>query len=261
MPVYRCLQLYGKSHFTVSVKLLILGRRNHLPTLIDAPARIQAPGNKPKLIDEYVGRVNSAEPGLSVAPMRSPAGWEEPGQTQEFEEFTVVLRGALRVEPRGGVLVVQAGKPTRLVGENGFATALRRRTARNASGPVSRPSARTRFTATNESRLAGGAHCRSSSPEFITFDANGSLAEFGPYHLAGRDKFQQANSVEARGPVYRELHHAAERQLLLRSEKDSSASDIQGLTHAGDLCPPGVEQFIPDLLAKRKPARTSPLSR
>ncbi len=81
-----------------------------MPTVIDAPARIPAPGKQPKLIDEYVGRVNSAETGVSVAHMHSPAGWEEPGQTPEFEEFTIVLRGMLQVEYLGGVLRVQAGQ-------------------------------------------------------------------------------------------------------------------------------------------------------
>jgi mannose-6-phosphate isomerase-like protein (cupin superfamily) len=81
-----------------------------MPTLIDAPKRIQAAGNKPKLIDEYVGRVNTATADVSVAQMRSPAGWVEPGQTPEFDEFTVVLRGMLRVEHRGGAIDVRAGQ-------------------------------------------------------------------------------------------------------------------------------------------------------
>jgi mannose-6-phosphate isomerase-like protein (cupin superfamily) len=81
-----------------------------MPTLIDHPTRIEAAGNKPKLIDEYVGRVNTGEGRLSVAHMRSPGGWVEPGQTPEFDEFTVVLRGMLRVEHRGGVLDVRAGQ-------------------------------------------------------------------------------------------------------------------------------------------------------
>jgi mannose-6-phosphate isomerase-like protein (cupin superfamily) len=81
-----------------------------MPTLIDAPKRIEAAGNKPKLIDEYVGRVNTATADVSVAQMRSPAGWVEPGQTPEFDEFTVVLRGMLRVEHRGGAIDVRAGQ-------------------------------------------------------------------------------------------------------------------------------------------------------
>ena len=81
-----------------------------MPTLISAPKRIEAAGNKPKLIDEYVGRVNTATEAASVAHMRSPAGWVEPGQAPEFDEFTVVLRGMLRVEYRGGALEVRAGQ-------------------------------------------------------------------------------------------------------------------------------------------------------
>ena len=81
-----------------------------LPTLIPAPTRIAAAGTKPKLIDEYVGRVNTRTPAVSVAHMRSPQGWEEPGQTPQFDEFTVVVKGTLRVRHRGGVLDVRAGQ-------------------------------------------------------------------------------------------------------------------------------------------------------
>ena len=81
-----------------------------MPTHISSPSRITAAGNKPKLIDEYIGRVNSKTEALSVAHMRSPGGWVEPGQTPEFEEFTVVLKGALRVEFEGGEMLVQAGQ-------------------------------------------------------------------------------------------------------------------------------------------------------
>jgi mannose-6-phosphate isomerase-like protein (cupin superfamily) len=80
------------------------------PTLIAQPTRVQAAGNKPKLIDEYVGRVNSATSAVSIAHMRSPVGWQEPGQTPEFDEFTVVVKGALRVEYAGGSLDVRAGQ-------------------------------------------------------------------------------------------------------------------------------------------------------
>ena len=66
--------------------------------------------DKPKLIDEYIGRVNSSHSALSVAHMRSPGGWQEPGQTPEFDEFTVVLRGLLRVEHHGGAIDVRAGQ-------------------------------------------------------------------------------------------------------------------------------------------------------
>ena len=81
-----------------------------MPELIAVPTRIVAAGNKPKAIDEYVGRVNSRTEAVSIAHMRSPAGWVEPGQTPEFDEYTVVLRGMLRVHHRGGTLDVRAGQ-------------------------------------------------------------------------------------------------------------------------------------------------------
>jgi ethanolamine utilization protein EutQ len=81
-----------------------------MPTLIPTPTRIQAAGNKPKLIDEYIGRVNSKTSAASVAHMRSPQGWIEPGQTPEFDEFTIVLKGTLRVEHKDGSLDVAAGQ-------------------------------------------------------------------------------------------------------------------------------------------------------
>jgi quercetin dioxygenase-like cupin family protein len=81
-----------------------------LPTLIQAPTRIQAAGNLPKLIDEYVGRVNTREARLSIAHMRSPAGWQEPAQTPEFEEYTIVLSGCLRVRHEQGTFNVVAGQ-------------------------------------------------------------------------------------------------------------------------------------------------------
>ncbi len=81
-----------------------------MPTLIPQPTRIQAVGNKPKIIDEYVGRVNSKTSAASVAHMRSPQGWLEPGQSPEFDEFTIVLKGTLRVEHKEGVLDVKAGQ-------------------------------------------------------------------------------------------------------------------------------------------------------
>jgi len=81
-----------------------------MPRLIERPTRVQAAGNKPKLIDEYVGRVNDGTSALSIAHMRSPAGWVEPGQTPDFDEYTVVLRGSLRVTHRGGTFDVRAGE-------------------------------------------------------------------------------------------------------------------------------------------------------
>jgi mannose-6-phosphate isomerase-like protein (cupin superfamily) len=81
-----------------------------MPTIISRPTRIEAAGTKPKIIEEYVGRVNSQTAGVSVAHMRSPEGWEEPGQTPEFDEYTYVLRGMLRVQHKDGVLDVAAGQ-------------------------------------------------------------------------------------------------------------------------------------------------------
>ncbi len=81
-----------------------------MPTLIPQPTRIQSAGNKPKLIDEYVGRVNSKTSAASVAHMHSPQGWLEPGQTPAFDEFTIVLKGMLRVEHTEGFLDVHAGQ-------------------------------------------------------------------------------------------------------------------------------------------------------
>jgi mannose-6-phosphate isomerase-like protein (cupin superfamily) len=79
-----------------------------MPTLVSSPTRIPVPGNK--VVEEYIGRVNSEDRAVSVAHMRSPSGWSEPGQQPEFDEFTLVLRGSLRVESKDGVLEVQAGQ-------------------------------------------------------------------------------------------------------------------------------------------------------
>lgn len=81
-----------------------------MPRLISAPTVIAAAGKKPKRIEEFVGRVNSGEIALSVALMKSPQGWIEPGQRPEFDEFTVVLRGLVRVEHETGTLDVRAGQ-------------------------------------------------------------------------------------------------------------------------------------------------------
>jgi mannose-6-phosphate isomerase-like protein (cupin superfamily) len=77
---------------------------------LQGPTRIQAAGNKPKIIEEFIGRVNSGDTALSIARMRSPSGWVEPGQTPEFDEYTVVLSGMLRVEHRSGAVDVMAGQ-------------------------------------------------------------------------------------------------------------------------------------------------------
>lgn len=81
-----------------------------MASLIQSPTRIEAAGNKPKLIEEFIGRVNSGAQDLSVARMRSPAGWVEPGQTPEFDEYTLVVEGTLRVETKGETLDVGAGQ-------------------------------------------------------------------------------------------------------------------------------------------------------
>jgi len=81
-----------------------------MPRLIEHATVIQAAGNKPKRIEEFAGRANSGHNQVSVARMVSPGGWQEPGQRPEFEEITLVLRGAVRVEYDGGVLEVEAGQ-------------------------------------------------------------------------------------------------------------------------------------------------------
>lgn len=81
-----------------------------MPTHLPGPTLITAAGNKPKTIAEYIGRVNSGHDALSVAQMKSPAGWMEPGQRPEFDEYTVVLRGMLRVEHEGGAIDVATGQ-------------------------------------------------------------------------------------------------------------------------------------------------------
>lgn len=81
-----------------------------MATLVPAPSTIQAAGNKPKIIEEFIGRVNTRTVSTSIARMQSPAGWEEPGQKPDFEEFTVVLKGMLRVKTATETLDVRAGQ-------------------------------------------------------------------------------------------------------------------------------------------------------
>ena len=81
-----------------------------MPTLITSPTIIESAGNKPKIIREFIGRVNSSTKTISIAKMTSPAGWEEPGQTPEFDEYTLVLKGMLRVEIKERVFNVNAGQ-------------------------------------------------------------------------------------------------------------------------------------------------------
>jgi mannose-6-phosphate isomerase-like protein (cupin superfamily) len=81
-----------------------------MPRLISSPSIVEASGNKPKIIEEFVGRVNTGTNGVSIARMRSPGGWVEPGQTPEFDEYTIVLRGSVRVITKTGAVDVSAGK-------------------------------------------------------------------------------------------------------------------------------------------------------
>lgn len=81
-----------------------------MPTKIEKPSRITAAGTKPKLIDEYVGAVNTSTTSHSIAHMRSPSGWVEPGQRPEFDEYTIVLRGSVHIEFEGGEMDVNAGQ-------------------------------------------------------------------------------------------------------------------------------------------------------
>jgi hypothetical protein len=94
--------------FSFTPAFFLLNWIRHMPKLISAPTRIPVPGGK--FVDEYVGKVNSQDTGLSVAHMRSPAGWSEPGQRPDFDEYTIVLKGALLVEHDGGLLTVPAGQ-------------------------------------------------------------------------------------------------------------------------------------------------------
>ena len=81
-----------------------------MPQKISSPSIITSAGNKPKIIQEFIGRVNSKTSDLSVAKMTSPSGWVEPGQKPEFDEFTVVLKGMLRVTTKNEVIDVNAGE-------------------------------------------------------------------------------------------------------------------------------------------------------
>jgi mannose-6-phosphate isomerase-like protein (cupin superfamily) len=81
-----------------------------MATLISTPTKIQAAGHPPKSIEEFIGQVNSQTNSVSIARMKSPSGWSEPGQTPEFDEFTVVLQGCLQVETKENTLDVMAGQ-------------------------------------------------------------------------------------------------------------------------------------------------------
>ena len=81
-----------------------------MPTFIKSPSIIQAAGNKPKIIEEFIGRVNSKTDGVSIARMKSPAGWVEPGQTPEFDEYTIVLNGVLKIETKEKIFDIKQGE-------------------------------------------------------------------------------------------------------------------------------------------------------
>ncbi len=81
-----------------------------MPTIIKKPKKIEAAGNKPKIIEEFIGRVNSSNDNISIAKMKSPAGWQESGQTPNFDEYTIVLKGLLRVETKEKVFEINAGE-------------------------------------------------------------------------------------------------------------------------------------------------------
>jgi hypothetical protein len=93
-----------------------------MPALIPRPTRIESAGNMPKVIEECVGRVSTATAGVSVVRMRSPEGWEEPGQTPEFDEYTVVLRGTLGSSINPANWMSRPGKPSSRTAANGSAT-------------------------------------------------------------------------------------------------------------------------------------------
>ncbi len=81
-----------------------------MPTFIPSPSIVEAAGNKPKIIEEFIGRINTGSSSVSIARMRSPGGWREPAQTPEFDEYTIVLRGTLHVVTETGSIDVAAGQ-------------------------------------------------------------------------------------------------------------------------------------------------------
>src|SRR5215470_16261757 len=135
-----------------------------MPELIPEPSRVTAAGQPPKLIDEYVGRANTGQGSLSIAHMRSPSGWAEPGQRPEFDEFTIVLRGAVVVEAEGGQMTVEAGqgvhtRPGEWVRYStpGWKAPSTFRSACPPSPPI-------RFTGTNNPEAARASNSRAEQP-------------------------------------------------------------------------------------------------
>jgi quercetin dioxygenase-like cupin family protein len=124
------------------------------------PTVVQAAGNKPKQIEEFVGRVNSRTEALSIARMRSPAGWVEPGQTPEFDEFTLVLGGMLRVTTRTGAFDVQAGQAIIAPRGQWCSTVLRSQTAPSTSPSACPPFRHKQCIEIQSSRHSVCRHCR-----------------------------------------------------------------------------------------------------
>ena len=120
-----------------------------MPTLVTQPTRISAAGTKPKLIEEFIGRVNTKTAGVSVAHMHSPQGWEEPGQTPEFDEFTLVLKGRLRVQHKAGHIDVTPGQAVIAHAGEWIQYSTPPKAAPNISPSACPRSPWTRFTATN----------------------------------------------------------------------------------------------------------------
>ena len=120
-----------------------------MPELISGLSRVAAAGQPPKLIDEYVGRATTGQDGLSIAHMRSPAGWAELGQRPEFDEFTIVLRGVLVVESDDGQMTVQAGQAVHARPGEWVRYGTPEPTAPNTSRSASLPSPLAPFTGMN----------------------------------------------------------------------------------------------------------------
>jgi hypothetical protein len=133
-----------------------------VPELIREPSRVAAAGYPPKLIDEYAGRASTGEAAVSIAHMRSPAGWAEPGQRPEFDEFTIVLRGALVVESDDGQLTVQAGQAVHASPGEWVRYSSPGLTAQSTSPSACPPSTLARSTEMTESRrtVLAGTRCQ-----------------------------------------------------------------------------------------------------
>jgi mannose-6-phosphate isomerase-like protein (cupin superfamily) len=133
-----------------------------MPTLIDTPTVVAAASNKPKRIEEFVGRVTNGTATVSVARMTSPSGWVEPGQSPEFDEYTIVLRGMVRVESRGQTFEVHAGQTIVTRKGEWIRSARRVRTARSTSPSACRLSRQKRYIAIPSSvsaHSASGCDC------------------------------------------------------------------------------------------------------